>query len=1400
MHNPVSTYRLQFQKKFTFQDLQNLTSYFRRLGIGTVYASPILESVAGSTHGYDGVNPERIDPELGGIEGLRNVSRSMREAGISWLQDIVPNHMAFHSGNLWLMDVLEKGTQSIYAGYFDIAWNNRLFKGRIMVPFLEKTLEEAIADHEIKVNYTGDRLVLDYAGSQFPLSPSSYATVLGLLNGEVTESIQQLTGQLDSLLGIEEPVMFSAGWNEWLMQFKSIFEHESTGLNAALEEINQDRARIRQLADQQNYVLYLWQKTEEQINFRRFFTVNGLICLNIQHAQVFDEYHSLINQLLEDGVFQGVRVDHVDGLFDPSDYMNRLRGMAGEDAYIVIEKILEKNEHLPGSWPIQGTTGYDFLAAVNNLLTYAPSIELFDKFYKELTGNRDTVQDQLAAKKAEILYGHMAGELDNLTHLFTELELTDQETLERIGLERIRDVIAAFLIQCPVYRYYGNNMPLPEEDIQSIKDILISITREQLDLSMAVELLEQCFIHIPALGDGDYNRRALEFYQRCMQFTGPLMAKGGEDTLMYTYNRFIGHNEVGDSPDRFGESADEFHQWIKNRSKAWPFAINATATHDTKRGEDTRARLNVLTDVVPEWIEKVREWQNLTAEPAGSVLDDNDKYLIYQAVVGAHPMPGEETDQFSERMAEFLQKALREAKTNTTWSAPNAVYEQAAKDFLNEILQPDSPFSRSLNGFLTTINDFGIINSLVQLVLKFACPGIPDVYQGCELWDFSLVDPDNRRPVDFEKRNAWLNEIEDSNAEELPRELWKDRSNGKIKLWLTQRLFQLRSQYPTLFTTGEYIPLKIRGAYKDHLLAFGRRQKKDFFVIVVPLHAAHLCRQQQCAFSEVDWRDTHIVLPENMLPSWDNVLLNQKSDFETTLFPASLFADLPFAIVRGTKSENKRKAGLLLHITSLASPFGVGDIGPQAFAFADFLERSGQGIWQILPLNPTEGSQGYSPYSALSSRAGNPLLISPEALAGDGWLAAEELAEYHRPPSSKVDYAEAQRQKDELLEKAYRNYNKLASSEEVDRFAADNKLWLDDFVAYALFKKRFDNKPWYEWPEELRMKDRDAILRALDAEKEWCRFVRWQQYVFDKQWKKLRSYCNDRKVRLVGDLPFYVSYDSADVWANRDLFCVDRSGRMSGMAGVPPDAFSEDGQLWGMPVFNWHALKEQGYRWWIERIARNMEMFDMIRLDHFRAFYDFWEVPGGEKTAVNGVWQAGPGMDFFEKVKSALGQLPFIAEDLGEMSPGVYELRDKLNLPGMKVLQFAFDENMAESDHAPHNYHSNFIAYTGTHDNNTTKGWFRQMQKSGIGERLEAYLGKPVNEDNVCLEMARLAYASVANVAILPIQDILNLDEQAKMNQPGSMDDNWTWRLMPGQITEEAERFIVQFTTMYNRD
>ncbi|MCF0062481.1 malto-oligosyltrehalose synthase [Dyadobacter chenwenxiniae] len=1403
MNNPIATYRIQFHKDFSFSDLEKRVSYLQKLGVSTLYASPIFAASKGSTHGYDGISPEVINPEIGTVEQLRKLSETLKQLEISWLQDIVPNHMAFHSENEWLMDVLEKGQQSEYASFFDIAWNSKLFQGKLMVPFLGAPLEEVIDNQQVKVEYAGNRLVLNYEGATFPLNIRSYMNMLGTDQENAPETIHQLVKQLNEIHEAEDPKIFSQRWSEFLLQLSSLMKNEKikSWIDQEIQAVNADKSKITELVKGQEYILCFWQDTDSKINFRRFFTVNGLICLNMHYDTVFDKYHEFISQLVDEGIFQGLRVDHIDGLYDPAGYLEKLRELAGPETYLIVEKILEKSESLPVQWPIEGTSGYEFLADVNNVFTNSDAEEAFSKFYQDITDSGDPIREQLLEKKSGILNNHMGGELDNLYQLFTDLELVALEKLEDVGRDNVKKAIGEFLIHCPVYRYYGNQMPLSETENQEVKAVFEDVKAHHAGLDSAIQILEEAILEKAVEGDEAYNTKVLEFYQRLMQFSGPLMAKGGEDTLMYTYNRFIGHNDVGDFPDRFGMPVKEFHHKMRLRQKDWPLALNSTSTHDTKRGEDVRARLNVLTDLHEDWIAKVNEWRTMNTpirKPDGPT--DNDEYLIYQTLAGAYPMPGEDATDFAERLGDYLKKALREAKTDTTWAEPNEVYEKSTEEFALSLLDTESPFFASFQEYLKTISDAGIVNSLSQVLLKFTCPGIPDVYQGTELWDLSLVDPDNRRPFDYEIREQWLREFEDYNTERLGEKLWETRNSGQIKLWLTHQLYQLRKSNPVLVSKGDYVPLKIRGAYKEHILAFARKFKKDYLVVAVPLHSAVLCKEQGTTFFDLDWKDTSIVLPDNMEPNWADALTGEEAEYEGKLTPADIFRNLPVAVLKGKKPDNERKAGVLLHITSLASPFGIGDMGPEAFAFADFLANSSQKLWQILPLNPIEAAQSNSPYSALSSRAGNPLLISPEILVQEGLLEAEKLAGYELPQTGKTDYDQAGKLKDEILREAFDKFLSINDAEANDAFEAfceKNQEWLDDFALYMALKKQHEGKPWYTWAEQYRKRDESA-LAALDSEK--LQFIKWEQYIFDKQWKALKSYCNDMDIKLLGDIPFYVSYDSADVWANPEYFCVDEEGKITGIAGVPPDAFSDDGQLWGMPVFNWGALKKQDYQWWVQRLAKNVELFDIVRLDHFRAFTDYWEVPGGEKTAINGEWKLGPDAEFFTKIATELGGLPFVAEDLGEMSPGVYKLRDKFALPGMKVLQFAFSENMPQSDHIPHNFNANFYAYTGTHDNNTTLGWFRASKDDDTKGLIEKYVGYEVNEENICDVMARLTFSSVAKVAMLPMQDVLKLDETTIMNIPGSNENNWSWRLKPGQVTQEAQQFLLNLTTLYNRD
>lgn len=501
--------------------------------------------------------------------------------------------------------------------------------------------------------------------------------------------------------------------------------------------------------------------------------------------------------------------------------------------------------------------------------------------------------------------------------------------------------------------------------------------------------------------------------------------------------------------------------------------------------------------------------------------------------------------------------------------------------------------------------------------------------------------------------------------------------------------------------------------------------------------------------------------------------------------------------------ENRRSSGVLLSISSLPSDYGIGDFGPEAYAFADMLSRTNQRYWQLLPVNPIEDAQGNSPYSALSGFAGNTLLISPEMLVKDRLLGRSKIDKYRKPSSHTVDFGEAKAIRDTLLMEAFEKFKGDPPEEmarEFRKFRNQQSDWLNDYALFVCLKHHHQGKPWFEWEQPFRQRDEASLKRFSREKKQELEKEIWLQYIFLRQWKDLKKYCNDKHIRLFGDLPFYVSYDSSDVWSNRNLFSLDKEGRILKVAGVPPDYFNEDGQLWGMPVFRWDVLKRQGYDWWIRRIRKNMELFDLLRLDHFRAFADYWEVDASEKTAKKGHWRTGPGKKLFEAFAKSLGDVPFVAEDLGDINEPVYELRDEFKLPGMVVLQFAFGNAMADSIYIPHNYIRNSICYTGTHDNNTTAGWFRQDADKMEKKNLAAYLGKKPTEKNVAQLLTQLAFSSVADTVIIPIQDLLGLDESARMNKPASAHGNWKWRLQKDQVSPEDEARLKQLTQLYNRE
>jgi 4-alpha-glucanotransferase len=490
-----------------------------------------------------------------------------------------------------------------------------------------------------------------------------------------------------------------------------------------------------------------------------------------------------------------------------------------------------------------------------------------------------------------------------------------------------------------------------------------------------------------------------------------------------------------------------------------------------------------------------------------------------------------------------------------------------------------------------------------------------------------------------------------------------------------------------------------------------------------------------------------------------------------------------------------RAAGILLHISSLPSKSGIGDLGDEAFRFADFLQRSGQTFWQILPLSPITSDQAWSPYSSCSTMAGNILFISLDYLVAENILSRKDLITY---PTGIINFARVSEFKLKVLKKAYGNRTGR-KNDSFHLFCKKESWWLDDFAMYMVLKSVHENEPWYRWPQKIRSRERQALARFAEEHAAEIDREKWYQYIFHTQWMSLKHYCNNMGIRIIGDLPFYVAHDSADVWANQEIFRLKRNGEMLGVAGVPPDYFNDEGQLWGMPVYNREVLKKDKYDWWVSRLRKNIEVVDYLRLDHFRAFAAFWEVPASHKNAIKGKWKQGPGDDLFRILKNTFGPLPFIAEDLGDVDESVFSLRDKYNLPGMKVLQFGFGDNIAVSDHIPHNYGKHFIAYTGTHDNNTTRGWYRRDMKREGRKRINNYFGGSVTEQNIHDKMTRLAFGSVADVAIIPMQDLLGLDEKARMNVPSSTKGNWTWRMPPAWKSGKLERWLLNLTQVYGR-
>ena len=497
---------------------------------------------------------------------------------------------------------------------------------------------------------------------------------------------------------------------------------------------------------------------------------------------------------------------------------------------------------------------------------------------------------------------------------------------------------------------------------------------------------------------------------------------------------------------------------------------------------------------------------------------------------------------------------------------------------------------------------------------------------------------------------------------------------------------------------------------------------------------------------------------------------------------------------------NKRGSGILLHITSLPSPYGIGDMGSWAYKFVDFLAEAKQRYWQILPLNPTDPAFDNSPYHSLSAMAYNPLLISPEFLVRDGLVENDDLNPVPKNPEGRVDFRTVISYKTKLFEKAFVTFKTKKNDNEYEKFCANNSIWLDDFALFSSLRNHFNKQVWSDWPIEIRDRQPKALSELENKLKDSIEMEKFLQFQFHKQWISLKEYCNQKGIQIIGDIPIYVDFDSADVWTNPDIFKLDEKKRPYVVAGVPPDYFSETGQLWGNPVYRWEKMKEKGYAWWIKRISHNIGLFDIVRIDHFRGLVAYWEVPATEKTAIKGEWITVPARDFFDTLKDQLSHLPIIAEDLGLITQEVVDIINHYDLPGMKILLFSFGEDIGANPYIPHNLLRNCILYTGTHDNNTVRGWLENEGSAEDKNRLMSYLGREISNSDVPWELIRLTMMSVANTAIVPMQDILGLGQKDRMNTPGTCEGNWRWQLKLDQLDFSLTGRLREMVEIYGRE
>ncbi|MDG5815960.1 malto-oligosyltrehalose synthase [Chitinispirillales bacterium ANBcel5] len=931
MKTPRSTYRLQFNANFTFNNARSILDYLEKLGISDIYASPIFKARKGSTHGYDVVNNQELNPDIGTRVEFEHLMETVQAKGLGWLQDIVPNHMAIDSGNEFLMDILENGPASAAYNYFDIDWEHpyESLRGKLLLPILGDLYKECLEGGQIKLTYEREGFFFNYYEHRFPLKIETYANVLSHRIDRLKADLGNTHSGLIKLLGVLYIVknLNSATESEerkgqvsfaktMLWELCSADSTIAEFIDENLTEFNGKEgdpssfSLLDALHSEQFFKLSYWKVATEELNYRRFFTVNDLISVRAEDEHVFVDFHALILSMANKGVFTGLRIDHIDGLYNPRKYLERLRNQI-PDLYLIVEKILAHDEYLRGDWPVQGTTGYDFMNMVSQMMSQSGNEKRFEKLYKRFSGEYRDFNTLLLEKKRLIINRHMAGDIDNLALLIKKVSSTDRRGTD-MTMHGLRSAIIELLAFFPVYRTYIHSGTLNREDIQILDETFFIVKKNNPAFIRELEFIEHyLYLRLDPSASEHTQQQWLNIIMRFQQFSGPLMAKGLEDTTLYDYNRLISLNEVGGYPDKFGVQRGAFHKFNQKRFHLTPHTLNATSTHDTKRGEDARMRIGVLSEIPNEWERMLKEFarinKNFKKKIKGELLPDgNDEIFLYQTLLGSWPFEQANFEQFIERIQAYTLKAAREAKVHTEWIKPDEEFENILRDFINSVLdrQLNKSFFDIFIPFQEKIAWYGVRNSLSQLILKCCSPGVPDLYQGTELWDLNLVDPDNRRPVDYDLRSSMLSDIAIMEEQDYCDFLTKSLShpeNGAVKLFLLHQLLKLRNSCPTLFECGSYAPLRIEGEHKNHLVAFSRHHNDQYLIAVVPRLLTNVY-QQNSSLSNSDqvWSTTAVEVPASFPNHFKNVLTGKSVDVvgaDSTV--GELFKDFPGAVLFG---------------------------------------------------------------------------------------------------------------------------------------------------------------------------------------------------------------------------------------------------------------------------------------------------------------------------------------------------------------------------------------------------------------------------------------------------------------------------------------------------------------------